>query len=203
MRVRIRGAFLLSCGLLACGEAGGLDASLSAEREGVGVGSAQLQGYGGKGGGGCFDPEILLEVEALAETHHVANPQPPQPTYDVVNDPSFSGNAAGVLYANSPGDWVQYAIPPDPDLTCFGQFTPYRIGVRKTPSSGKMRLLSNAHGGLHQVGQVQDLYAPTVTYTELSLNGLRPGTILRFQVLTRNPLSSGHQLDLDYIHLAQ
>lgn len=109
------------------------------------------------------------------------------------------GNGKGrVFKATATGDRIAYAI----EGVAPGD---YRVAVRvkRTPASGRFQLAVN---GAAQAA-TQDLFAATPDYRVLELgtvtfkgDGVQTFT---FTTVEKNPASTGHQLDIDYIALAR
>ncbi|GAA5049903.1 beta-galactosidase/beta-glucuronidase [Thermocatellispora tengchongensis] len=147
----------------------------------------------------------LVPKDVVAETESLPATVATGATHSTFADADMSGDAGTKLEPAQTGDWVEYTLTAPAVTTpesAIGDITPYRIsvGYKAQVSRGVMRVSVNG-----EVAGEVDCYAPSDTYRRLDLGvrQLPSGPVkVRFEVVGKNPASTGLTLGLDEITLA-
>ncbi|WP_232436735.1 family 43 glycosylhydrolase [Paenibacillus senegalimassiliensis] len=111
-------------------------------------------------------------------------------------DPNLSGGYGVMLEADAVHDYVTYTVNV-PEARSYS----VKVRVKKGPGRGQFQMSVN---GVNH-GSVQDLYANSLSYAELSVANITFSSAgqksFKFNVAGKNNASSGYFLGLDYIKL--
>jgi hypothetical protein len=137
-----------------------------------------------------FAPRHLhFEIEALKK-------QASSAAYKILQDPSASGGAYGILKGTVPGDFVTYTVP----IVASGIYE-VKVGIQTRKDKGIFQL---AIAGANQ-GLPEDEYFPTLGYEVRDLGTVTftgsDDQAFEFVLTGRNPSSVGYALAFDYIDL--
>ncbi len=125
-------------------------------------------------------------------------------TNRIITSSSLVGGQGTILDAVAVGNYITYVVPSVP----AGAYD-VRIGVKKLNTRGIWQLAigqaGNFGGTAIDVGAPQDEYAPAEVYTEFDLGPWVAASTtdqwFQFQIVGKNPSSSGYTEAFDYIRL--
>jgi hypothetical protein len=142
-------------------------------------------------------PDPCPDTTPRHEAHCLEVATSPGASQRVFEDANMSAGLGHLFTPNTAGAWVNYTVaglaPGTYDL---------RAGVKKQDTRGIYQL---AVGGT-DVGEPEDLYAPSDTYPEIDYGQIvvddEGEVTFRFTHVGRNPDSAGSTLSLDFFRLA-
>jgi hypothetical protein len=122
----------------------------------------------------------------------------------LIAEPELTAGQGTILESNATGDYVGYVLR---DVAA-GSYN-VKVRVKKFSTRGIVQVsigrADDYAGTFSNVGPVQDLYSGASAYVELDLGAWVPGTTgdkeLRVRVTSKNSLSTGYTVCVDYIKL--